>query len=107
MRYPVIHISFGRGVVNSVESLNQIFLAMLDETAKHYRIGLEQQHLANRFSELIQNLHAKFEEPVVILVDEYDKPILDNIEKPDLAIEIREGLRNIYSVIKTSRIFSS
>lgn len=102
MRYPVIHISFGRGVVNSIESLEQIFRAMLDETAKHYGIGLEQQHLANRFSELIQNLRAKFKEPVVILVDEYDKPILDNIEKVDLAIEIREGLRNIYSVIKDS-----
>ena len=102
VRYPVIHISFGRGVVNSIESLEQIFRAMLDETAKYYGIGLEQQHLANRFSELIQNLRAKFKEPVVILVDEYDKPILDNIEKVDLAIEIREGLRNIYSVIKDS-----
>ena len=102
MRYPVIHISFGRGVVGSIESLNQIFRAMLDETAKHYGIALEQQHLANRFAELIQNLRAMFEEPVVILVDEYDKPILDNIEKADLAIEIREGLRNIYSVIKDS-----
>jgi hypothetical protein len=100
--YPVIHISFGRGVVNSPESLNQIFRAMLDETAKHYHVGLAQQHLANRFSELIQNLRAKFEKPVVILVDEYDKPILDNIEKPEPAIEIRDGLRNIYSVIKDS-----
>ncbi len=39
VRYPVIHISFGRGVVDSIESLNQIFRAMLDETAKHYGIG--------------------------------------------------------------------
>ena len=101
-RYPVIHISFGRGVVDNIESLNQIFCAMLDETAKHYGIELKQQHLANRFSELIQNLRANFEKPVVVLVDEYNKPILDNIENPCLAIEIREGLRNIYSVIKDS-----
>jgi len=102
VRYPVIHISFGRGVVDNIESLNPIFCAMLDETAKHYGIELKQQHLANRFSELIQNLRANFEKPVVVLVDEYNKPILDNIENPCLAIEIREGLRNIYSVIKDS-----
>ena len=31
---------------------------------------------------------------------EYDKPILDNIEKPEVAIEMREGLKNLYSVLK-------
>ena len=37
---------------------------------------------------------------MVILVDEYDKPILDNIEKPEIALAIREELKNYYSVIK-------
>ena len=44
--------------------------------------------------------HEKFGEQVVILVDEYDKPILDNIENSDAALAMREGLKNIYSVIK-------
>ena len=35
-----------------------------------------------------------------VLVDEYDKPILDNITEPDIAREMRDGLRNLYSVIK-------
>ncbi|MDZ4219350.1 MAG: AAA family ATPase, partial [Methylobacter sp.] len=39
---------------------------------------------------------------VVILVDEYDKPILDNLLKPEIAKEIRDELRNLYSVIKDS-----
>jgi hypothetical protein len=102
VQYPVIHISFGRGVVGSVDTLEQIFRAILDETAHYYGTVLEQQHVANRFSELIQKLRSKLGQRVVVLVDEYDKPILDNIEKNDLAIEIREGLRNIYSVIKDS-----
>jgi hypothetical protein len=38
--------------------------------------------------------------PVVVLVDEYDKPILDNIDHPERAAEIREGLKNLYSVLK-------
>ena len=37
---------------------------------------------------------------MVVLVDEYDKPILDNIDRPDSTAEIREGLKNLYSVLK-------
>jgi hypothetical protein len=73
---------------------------MLDEVAERYAIVLLQQDLASRFAELIQRLHQTYQQKVVVLVDEYDKPILDNIENPELAIAIREGLRNIYSVIK-------
>ena len=40
------------------------------------------------------------QQTVVILIDEYDKPILDNIADPVLATEMREGLKNFYSVIK-------
>ena len=38
----------------------------------------------------------------MVLVDEYDKPILDNLTDPDRARELRDGLRNLYSVIKGS-----
>ncbi len=38
---------------------------------------------------------------VVVLVDEYDKPILDNIDNPNIAAEMREGLKNLYSVLKS------
>lgn len=38
----------------------------------------------------------------MVLVDEYDKPILDNITDPDMARAMRDGLRNLYSVIKDS-----
>jgi hypothetical protein len=100
VRYPVIHISFGRGVITSDAVLGQGFRAMLDEVAERYAIVLLQQDLANRFAELIQRLRQTYQQKVVVLVDEYDKPILDNIENPELAIAIREGLRNIYSVIK-------
>ncbi len=37
---------------------------------------------------------------VIVLVDEYDKPILDNIDDPERAAELREGLKNLYSVLK-------
>ncbi len=37
-----------------------------------------------------------------MLVDEYDKPIMDNIDPPDIAIEMREGLKIFYTIIKDS-----
>ena len=54
------------------------------------------------FSELIRKSHAATGEGVAVLVDEYDKPILDNLTQPDSARALRDGLRNLYSVIKDS-----
>ena len=38
----------------------------------------------------------------MVLIDEYDKPILDNLTHPEIAREMREELKNLYSVIKDS-----
>ncbi len=54
------------------------------------------------FAELIRQAHARTGQRVVVLVDEYDKPMLDNILEPNVARELRDGLRNLYSVIKDS-----
>jgi Predicted AAA-ATPase/PD-(D/E)XK nuclease superfamily len=100
--YPVVSLSFGRGVVQSRPELDQRIDALLGENAARHGIELKNPSLPDRFSELIQALHRQSGQRVVILVDEYDKPILDNIDKPEAALEIREGLKNIYSVIKDS-----
>ena len=52
------------------------------------------------FMELIEQAHAATGQRVVVLVDEYDKPILDNLTDPATARAMRDGLRNLYSVIK-------
>jgi hypothetical protein len=56
--------------------------------------------IAGRFGELIRSLHSKADERVVVLIDEYDKPVLDNLREPEIARGMRDGLRNLYSVIK-------
>ena len=58
--------------------------------------------IANRFAELIRKVWKKTGKAVVILVDEYDKPILDHIDNTAKAKEMRDGLKNFYSVIKDS-----
>ncbi len=102
VEYPVIDISFGGGVFESRNILDKTIQSILNNHALSNSIKLTEDSIHLRFRELIQQLSAKYNQRVVILVDEYDKPILDNIEKPDIAIDIREGLKNLYSVIKDS-----
>ena len=98
--YPVIRISFGEGVVKSGGELKE----RITELLRHHQLRLgvvcEAASNAGCFLELIQKTHQKFGQRVVVLVDEYDKPILDNIESSDTALDMREKLKDIYSVIK-------
>ncbi len=105
IRYPVIHISFGSGVIQDIEDLGDRFAYLLKINAEDGDVVLLEQNLRERFFELIRALYTRHHQPVVILIDEYDKPILDHIDKPQTAVEIREGLKNFYSVIKDSDEF--
>ncbi len=98
--HPVVHISFGSGVVRNTQELQTTFYEILYDHSRQYDIEYAKESLKGRFAELMPRLHEQYGCGVVILVDEYDKPILDNIEKPDTAVAIREELKNYYSVIK-------
>ena len=99
-QFPVLHISFGAGVLRDIDSLNSRFNYLLSRFAEEYKVELKQKNISDRFDELVRKISAKQNRQVVILIDEYDKPILDNIDKLESAIEIREELKNFYSVIK-------
>lgn len=59
-----------------------------------------QTDIVGEFLALIRDAHAQYHQAAVVLIDEYDKPILDNILEPNKARELREGLKNLYSVLK-------
>ena len=99
IKYPVVNISLGRGTVESKKELNKLLIEILDVQAEQYDIILNKETLSGRFDELIRELNKKFGRGVVVLVDEYDKPLLDNLTK-DNAVEVREGLSSFYSVLK-------
>ena len=98
--YPVIKISFGAGVIQDREYLRKIIFSVLKRYAEEENIKLTEELNNTRFFELIEKLSKKYNSQVVILIDEYDKPILDRIEQREIAIEIREELKNFYSVLK-------
>ncbi|MCF8107687.1 MAG: ATP-binding protein [Desulfohalobiaceae bacterium] len=103
--HPVIHISFGSGVVRDQQELQTTFAEILYDHSREYGLSYVKKSLKGRFSELIQTLYERFSQKVTVLVDEYDKPILDNIESSDTAVSIREELKNYYSVIKDADPF--
>ncbi|NPA40396.1 MAG: AAA family ATPase, partial [Thermodesulfobacteria bacterium] len=98
--YPVIHISFGAGVVKERNILEKKMDYIISDHAEKYKVCLKKEVISDKFFELVEKLAEKYKQKVVVLVDEYDKPILDNIENPETAIEMREALKNFYSVLK-------
>ncbi|MCX8086483.1 MAG: ATP-binding protein [Rhodocyclaceae bacterium] len=100
-RYPVIRISFAGGVLRSREELDDALIVQLSENARRLGVTCERSdHVAHCLSQLIVDAAEKHGQRAVVLVDEYDKPILDNLEAPQIAREMREGLKNAYSVLK-------
>ena len=100
--YPVLRISFGKGVLHSRAELDEKIRELLDAEQKRHGITCSKASISGWFTELIRNLHQASGQRVVVLIDEYDKPILDNITESDVARVMRDGLRNLYSVIKDS-----
>ncbi|MFZ4802876.1 MAG: AAA family ATPase, partial [Chlorobium sp.] len=100
--YPVIKISFSGGI-HSKADLEADLLYILKSNEK--RLGLECENRVRAqhfFAELIEKAYEKYHQKVVIVVDEYDKPILDNIENIPEALVIRDGMRDFYAKIKES-----
>jgi hypothetical protein len=96
--YPVIRIDLGDKQARSADELTEVLAFTVREQAA--RIGMKVTanlpHL--QFRELVTTLGR--DEKVVILIDEYDKPILGNIENPAVG-EILQVLKAFYSVVKT------
>jgi hypothetical protein len=100
-KYPVITINFTSGVMSSSQLLKKNIHHILETNAKRYELNLEEKEVINiKFEELITKIYQKHNMPVVVLVDEYDKPILDAIENIEVARENREILKDFYSVLK-------
>ncbi|SFR60709.1 ATP-binding protein [Thiomicrospira sp. ALE5] len=101
--HPVIHLNFANGVIESRAELDQAIYNLLRENQIRLNIECAEftvQDPAGCLAQLIQLAAQHYGQKVAVLVDEYDKPILDNIDQPELAATMREGLKNIYSVLK-------
>ena len=101
--YPVIKISFGAGVVKSLDDIDDTIQELIENNERRLELSCSDNSKHKKcLGELIRTAYQKYNQKVVVLIDEYDKPILDNITDKKLSQEIRDRLKNIYSVIKDS-----
>ncbi len=99
-KYPVIHISFS-GDMRSVEQLIKRVSQILRNNQDALEVNcIDEDNYSNCFEKLIRDTYEKYNQKVVILIDEYDKPIIDNIDQIEVAMENRNILRGLYSIIK-------
>ena len=96
---PVIRIDFTK-IDFATKVLDDALDFALKDNAEKYKVELRGESLKERFVNLITDLQSKTGERVVLLVDEYDKPIIDYINNPEKAEENRMVLRNFYGAIK-------
>ncbi|QLB41522.1 ATP-binding protein [Mannheimia pernigra] len=100
-KYPVIRFNFAKGVAKSKVTIEELLFSQLQQNAKQFGVALANYvGLGTLFDDLINKIVEKHQQKVVVLIDEYDKAILDNLENAELAIEMRDILRDFYSVIK-------
>ncbi len=100
--YPVIKISFA-GVARTVADMKQDIENILRINQKRLGITCERtEDIGSCFYELIEKSYRKHRRKVVILVDEYDKLILDNLDQVEMAKAAREILKDLYTTIKES-----
>ncbi len=100
-RHPVVRLDFSRG--GDFRAQDGVRVAVERQLARaERRAGLEPclVEASVRFWELIEALHERTGQRVVVLVDEYDKPILDALDDRELARANRDFLRSLYGVIK-------
>jgi hypothetical protein len=99
---PVLHFSFDAMSYEQL-GLEDAILQELKLLAESHNLVLKASDYKSQFKELIQQLHDAYGK-VVLLIDEYDKPIIDYLEQQTIeqAKVNREVLRNFYSVIKSA-----
>ena len=100
VRYPVLRLSFGKGNFKLPGYVETNLMAQLDAVERRTGVASAYPTGPERFAHLLEALHAQAGQPVAVLIDEYDKPILDALELPDIARANRDFLRGLYAVIK-------
>ncbi|MBF0201709.1 MAG: ATP-binding protein [Desulfamplus sp.] len=107
-RHPVITLDFNGISHRTSDILVQGLLSSLKSIGGEFGIELKETLLKEQFKELIKALNKKTKMPIVFLIDEYDKPLIDHIGKGDESLEIakknRDILKDFFGVIKDADI---
>ena len=102
VHHPVVRLDFSGGNFKEPGYVKAALMAQLDAVERRTGVASDYATGPERFAHLLEALHDHSGQPVAVLIDEYDKPILDALEVPDIARANRDFLRGLYAVIKAS-----
>jgi hypothetical protein len=98
--YPVLHLSFARTRYNAVENLHTLLNIQLSEWEQLYGKNVEEETFGARFDGIIKRAYEQTGKDVVVLIDEYDSPMLDSNGQKELQDDLRKITREFFSPLK-------
>ncbi|MDR0687446.1 MAG: AAA family ATPase, partial [Prevotellaceae bacterium] len=102
VEYPVIHLDINKAVYKNPQSFENSLHVLLSECEAIWEIENQLEDASLRFDRLISGAYKKTSRKVVVLVDEYDKPLVNTLDEPELNEALRKILKNFYGVLKSA-----
>ena len=99
--YPVLHLDLNSKKYDEPSSLNKMLSAQLDEWEKKYNLPQSDNDPELRFTAVIRAAHEATGRQVAVLVDEYDKPLIEVLDNEALYEDYRKTLKAFYGVLKS------
>ncbi len=99
-KHPIIHISMSLGKHMEKEQLERYLGNVMDWCEKYHKMPMSQGDPNARLTNLVMDLYEKTGKQVVVLIDEYDAPLLDVMHEEENLPELRKVMRNFYSPLK-------
>jgi hypothetical protein len=100
IKYPVIYLDFNTSEYSDVQTLEMVLDYLLKEHEQAYGVQGIAAKPSIRFAGLITAMYKKTGQQVVVLIDEYDKSLVNTMNKPDVNEKIRDVLKGFYGVLK-------
>ncbi len=98
--YPVVRVGLSGNQQTEKQCHSLIYNKLIENQQRLDLVNCESDNLSVFFERIIQQAHEKYQQKVVILIDEYDKPLLDNITNKPVSEQIRSLLQGFYATIK-------
>jgi hypothetical protein len=101
-KYPVIHLDLNPGNYElRLDELSVTIKRQLEQCAGQYGVPFSGETPSDYFARLILKLYEKYGEKAIVIIDEYDKPLLSTIDMPETHTKIRSALKGFYAVLKS------
>ena len=100
VKHPVLHLDFTGANYNDFIGMTSKLNSLLTSWEREYGIEKEDEDFGVRFARIIKGASEKSGQKIVILIDEYDKPLLETVDKPELQQKYRDTLRGVYGNLK-------